>query len=159
MRRWRFPQTETVVKAVPKACARGGRATDHKLGAPGWRSTSGSAESCRLRIEPAIDTARASLLDEGCVGHEDNLITDDDLRWKGRALTLDTRGTMPYSCFEISSFVLSIYAQHAASGELSVVNIEDGVGQRLLAGGESEELGEERVDALRREYTRGRPYR
>jgi hypothetical protein len=103
--------------------------------------------------QAAIDTARAALREEGCEAHEDNLITDDDLRWNGHVLALDMRGSMPYSCFEISSFVLSIYAQHAASGELTVLNVEDGVGELLSAGGESEDLDEERVAALRREYT------
>lgn len=106
----------------------------------------------RFRDRAAIDAARAALVDEGCAGHEDNLIGDDDLRWNGTLLEIDMRGSMPYACFEISTFALSVYAQHAETGEVIALNVEDGVGERLCAGGEQAELDEDTVEALRRQY-------
>jgi hypothetical protein len=106
-----------------------------------------------FRDQAAIDAALEELATEGCVGHEDNAVTEADLRWNGRVLTVDMRGWMPYSCFEISSFVLSIYAQHAASGELIAFNLDDGVGSRLRAGGEQDDLKGDEIEALRREYS------
>src|SRR5262245_23121836 len=102
--------------------------------------------------QEAIDAVAEALAEEGCVGHEDNLLTEADLTWSGRTLTIELRGSMPYSCFEISSFVLSLYAQYATTGEVILLNVEDGYGERCLAGGHSEDLGEDEVDVLRREY-------
>jgi hypothetical protein len=112
----------------------------------------------RLEYESqtAIDALAEALVEEGCVGHPDNLVTDDDLRWSGQTLTIESRGSMPYSCFDVSSFVLSLYAQHANRGEVIVLNVEDGLGERCLAGGAAEELDEAEVERLRVEYGWGK---
>ncbi|NMB76438.1 MAG: hypothetical protein GYA21_15075 [Myxococcales bacterium] len=100
----------------------------------------------------AIKAARKELAEEGYQDHEDNLLCESELKWSGTVLEVDARGSMPYSCFEISSDVLRLYAQHATGGEALAINIEDGCGERHLAGGEEEELADEEVDALRKEY-------
>jgi len=107
----------------------------------------------RARLEfpnaEAIDAARQALVSEGYTGHADNTLEHTDLKWRGLTLTVELSGSMPYSCFDISSGVLATYALHAASGEALAVNTEDGVGERFLAGGESEDLEDDEVDALR----------
>jgi hypothetical protein len=108
--------------------------------------------SLQFADDAAIEAVKQSLEEEGCIGHADNLITDDDLKWSGRTLTVESSGSMPYSCFEISSFVLSLYAQHAQRGELITLNVEGGYGDRHLAGGSTEELDEATIAALRAEY-------
>jgi hypothetical protein len=108
--------------------------------------------SLEFANDAAIDAVKKSLEEERCIGHADNLITDDDLTWSGRTLTVKSSGSMPYSCYEISSFVLSLYAQHAQRGELITLNVEGGYGTRHLAGGSSEELDEATIAALRAEY-------
>jgi hypothetical protein len=104
----------------------------------------------RFRDAAAIEAAKAELAEEGCLHHPDNLLTGEDLRWNGLELVVDTDGSMPYSCFEISTDVLAVYARHASSGEAIAANTEDGVGERFPAGGgEPEELEGAAIDALR----------
>jgi hypothetical protein len=97
----------------------------------------------------AVSAAKAELKDEGCVGHADNLLTDEHLKWKGLTLEVQERWSMPYSCFEISSSVLNTYARHAKTGDALAINLEDGCGERYPAGDDGVELEEDEVDALR----------
>jgi hypothetical protein len=101
--------------------------------------------------EKAVAAAKAELAEEGCADSDDNMIKDD-LKWSGTVLTIDSRGSMPSSCYDISSFALSIYARHAKSGEMLAIDIENGVGERLPAGSDGDELEDDEVDELREEY-------
>ena len=103
----------------------------------------------QFRNPAAIDAARHELADEGYQDHEDNLLPEAELKWRGLELTVESSGSMPYSCFEISSGVLATYARHAATGEALAVNTEDGAGARYLPGGKSEALEDDEVAALR----------
>lgn len=107
----------------------------------------------------SVAAARAELHDGGYVGHEDNLVSDEALRWNGLTLTIDDRGSMPYAAFEISASVMSTWARHALSGEVLTVSIEDGHGERHRAGGAGDdgeevddELDDDEIEALRAEY-------
>ncbi len=100
----------------------------------------------------SIDAANEELQAEGYVGHEDNLLSACDLVWTGTVLTIQSRGSMPYSCFQISSNALRVFAEHASSGEVVALNVEDGLGERYPAGGEAKDIGDREVDALRNEY-------
>ncbi|NUO54962.1 MAG: hypothetical protein HOV80_39490 [Polyangiaceae bacterium] len=102
--------------------------------------------------DDAVDAANEELEDEGCNDTDDNEIKDD-LKWSGTVLTIDSRGSMPSSCYDISAMVLSIYARHAKSGEMLAVDIENGVGERYPAGSDGgDELEDDEVDELREEY-------
>jgi hypothetical protein len=105
-----------------------------------------------FRDADAIARAKQELASDGCDRHEDNAIEESDLVWAGTVLTIDRRGWMPYSCFQISSHVLATYAEHASRGDIVALNVEDGYGERIVAGGESDELDEDEVEALRREH-------
>jgi len=111
-----------------------------------------------FRDMSAIANAKQALVEEGCEGHEDNLVGDDDLQWNGTVLTVESRGSMPYSCFEISSCVLRTFAQYAGKGDVVALNVEEGCGERYMAGdgnaagGECVELNEDEIAGLRREY-------
>jgi hypothetical protein len=102
--------------------------------------------------EAAIEAAKTDLAEEGYSDHEDNLLGETELKWVGTVLEVDSRGSMPYSCFEISSDVLRLFASSAVEGEALAINIEDGCGERYLAGGEEEELEDNEVEALRKTY-------
>jgi hypothetical protein len=106
------------------------------------------------RDQAAIDAARKALAEEGCAGHPDNLMTEERLHWAGTVLTIEYRGSMPYSCFEICSCVLRIYAEHATAGDVIVLDVEDGFGYRFVAGGSSDEveLDDQEIHSLRRAY-------
>lgn len=111
-----------------------------------------------FRDKAAIKAAKKFLSEEGYDDHDDNVLGEDELVWSGTTLTIDARGSMPYSSFEICGSLLAGYASHAASGELVVLNVEDGVGERFsaangdLAKDNSEDLDDDEVEELREEY-------
>ena len=45
-----------------------------------------------FRDATAIGDAKQALAEEGCEGHEDNLLGDDDLKWTGTVLTVESKG-------------------------------------------------------------------
>lgn len=116
------------------------------------------SRTARARDATAIRDAAQFLEDEGYVGHEDNVLGDEELRWAGNVLTVHSRGSMPHASFEICSDVLRLWAQYARDGDVVALNVEDGLGERYLAGngdaagGACIELGADEVAALRLAY-------
>jgi hypothetical protein len=129
--------------------AGGGASPDAACYEPGTMTVCFSLQGrLEYRDQTAIDAVKAALEEGGYVGHRDNLLDACNLKWSGTVLTIASSGSMPYSCLEICTAALEIYAEHAMAGEVVILNTDDRVGERILAGGESDELDEAEVDAL-----------
>jgi hypothetical protein len=105
-----------------------------------------------FKDQSAIDALRRNLEEDGYIGHEENPIEESDIIWSGRVATIDMRGSMPYSSFGIGSSMLGQYALHAAAGDVIALNVEDGYGERFVAGEEGRDLEDEEIDRLTEEY-------